>query len=61
MVFTSLLGIVYTALGSIDDMRDIEFLWGGLTMCTLSISALLYLHLPKVRKKFAAPPLAGLD
>jgi MFS family permease len=60
-IFISLLGMTLTVAGILDRIHDWELFSVSLTLCAVSMSALLYLYLPTVRKKFAAPPRADLD
>jgi len=61
MVFLCLLGTFLVAVEILDHMEDKEVLGAGLAICTVSISALLYLYRPRVRERFTVTPACKID
>ena len=56
MILMCLLGTVLAVATILDHMKDKELLGAELAICTLGISALLYLYRSKVRQRLTTPP-----
>ena len=61
MIFMCLLGTLFVVVEILDHMEDKEVLGAGLAICTVSISALLYLYRPRVRERFTVTPACKID